>query len=805
MKIFKFFAAICMLGFMACSGGDTVDEEKKPEAPVNNDDWQKVPASGGEVHKDDVSIIIPSGTFSGETKIAIADLPSGEVGGDHEISKFHEITMPINSKQPIKVSIKSNERGDDVYFVIRSWSYARSRFSQTVDIVSYKGEYADGEYKLTLPAVENGSDGKNINFAIGLAHVQRWDSDMPSTRAEKGTIKWHFDLNYAPDGHFTMFGKELPYPDFKNFGLFWMTGEKYNKYVAQKKLINGYIREAIDKIHDMGYQIATDRDIPYIFTTGLGKEVYGQFCQSPWDDKKSTIKLNLEMIVNGIDEVTLKQTVMHETMHYFQAEYDNRPSWDKAGKAYDELMMYESGAVWSEKLMNNNKLNADFIQQYLPYFVRGLSDIDGIYEKDASSQDYIAYQNHGYAMAILLEYMAKNMKLSSTAELYEIWKKDKNKTLENLKAWAAKHNYKLFEGDNYDQFIYSLLRGELLSDVGPVQMSENAKAEVFTDSRVCDDEVRSCFPYGCAIGKYRFNNFTKEALMGKKLIVTQKSKDCQTSLYFVGAKKELIECKITAGDSIVIDGSNLAKYWISANNSINLFTINTNKTNNKTHQSKVIVELRDTEESDVKITSFTSIYFSCHLNSKIKRNNMDLSTNFGFYSDYYKDKTFTVSQSKETVHVESSHKTQNSADKGEKSETQINISFDITGFTGNFANCKIENLKYSSSDDYTYPRDWDVSDVSRDVDNITCTLTDIPAETTNFFPNVRDKDGSTYSMGSFSFNANGKDAFKVVDFEHKDTSYDKKGNPIVDEYVLTPSADDKIEFSITFNYSSKKK
>ena len=60
-------------------------------------------------------------------------------------------------------------------------------------------------------------------------------------------------------------------------------------------------------------------------------------------------------------------------------------------------------------------------------------------------------------------------------------------------------------------------------------------------------------------------------------------------------------------------------------------------------------------------------------------------------------------------------------------------------------------------------------------------------------------------MGILSFDGKGEKAFKVLEFEHTDTFYDKKGNPVTDEYELTPSANDEIEFSITFYYTSKKK
>lgn len=48
-----------------------------PEVPVNKDDWQTIPASGGTITKDSISIAFPSGTFMSDSKVAITEVKKG--------------------------------------------------------------------------------------------------------------------------------------------------------------------------------------------------------------------------------------------------------------------------------------------------------------------------------------------------------------------------------------------------------------------------------------------------------------------------------------------------------------------------------------------------------------------------------------------------------------------------------------------------------------------------------------------------------------------------------------------------------
>ena len=110
-------AVILLTGFTACSTSeDKVEEPKtpqtpeqpenpKPDVPVNNGDWQTVPATGGTIQKDDISITFPDGTFTTDAQVAITEVMKGEIGGEYEASPFYQITMPCNAGKPMTIEI----------------------------------------------------------------------------------------------------------------------------------------------------------------------------------------------------------------------------------------------------------------------------------------------------------------------------------------------------------------------------------------------------------------------------------------------------------------------------------------------------------------------------------------------------------------------------------------------------------------------------------------------------------------------------------------------------------------------------
>ena len=795
-----FILAILTMSLMACSTKEDVADEReplKPETPVEKDEWETIQPDGGVIERDDITIQFPKGTFSSETKVAVSEVKKGQILGEDEVSKFYQITMPVSTGAAMTIEIQSEEQAGDIVLVANMPSRSMHQEEASYAITSFDATYQQGKYKVTIPKFDNGTSTDDISFSVGMAHRAQFSNSKnigkkASTRTiegeKEGDISWYYDTDRAFEQTYAV------------------------QLAGLIDDLNSYIHTAIKQIHDLKFTVREKRRIPIQFKA-LGQDIYGLFKQSPFDDKYSHIELNLNILTtSGLDRETLKQTVIHEFFHYFQADYDARWYFSKYRNCNgDELMMYESGATWIEKFMNGGIPPSRQFAERLPHFLRGLINLEDIYKDDATCLDKNgkldigkARQSHGYAMGALLEYMTKQMGNKKILDFYEYWARESKSTFDNLQYLANEGNLMTFYG-GYDDFITSCCLGEVVPELSGPNFCD-AKSITIRDGNLSGVFKGDIYPYGSHIRKLIIQGFKDTSLKDKELVFKPLTKGVHLQLIRQTTKDlQLLSNFAETPDSIVINGSDLEKLRRTDNNEIRaqFYIITGTYEKSNTIPYELNVELRDLEQSEIKVTSFNSVYFYCHLNSKIKRTNLDLSTNLGFYSDYYKDVKFTVSQSKETVHVEGSHKSQYSADKGEKGESETYISFDITGFTGNLAKCKIENFTYTYSSEEVYPNDWDY-DVSRDVDNIKCTLTDIPASEVNLLPNVWTEDGIK-SMGILSFDGKGEKAFKVLEFEHTDTFYDKKGNPVTDEYELTPSANDEIEFSITFYYTSKKK
>ena len=88
-----FLIMLCLLTTLfllpACSDDESVDTPKESPTPVSDGDWQTVSAKGGTIERGDISITVPQGTFSKDTKVAITEISKGKKFGDREASAYY--------------------------------------------------------------------------------------------------------------------------------------------------------------------------------------------------------------------------------------------------------------------------------------------------------------------------------------------------------------------------------------------------------------------------------------------------------------------------------------------------------------------------------------------------------------------------------------------------------------------------------------------------------------------------------------------------------------------------------------------
>ena len=617
-KRLMFIATIVVMTLVAtaCSDGGSDEENSptpptppNPETPVNNDEWQVVPAGGGEVKKGDFTMTIPSGTFAEGTKIALTEVDKGEIGGEDEVSKFYQVVFPSTTKKGLTVSIKCKEQADDIYFVVRTEGRQSTTGNVTCNLISIQSTYKDGEYKAELPAVDNGTGSETTRVAFGLAHVQRLDDDESvTTRSGGGKVRWHFELNYAPPAEKKLFDV-ITVPSFKDFGLLWLKGEKFELLKKRKVEVNGYIKEAVKQIQDFGFEVTGDRNIPIILTASMGS-VYGTFTQNGWKDSWSTIQLNLDKIMDGSDTTAIKQTIIHEMFHYFQAEYD--PRWVPRLKlsTYNEgTMLLEMGAVWIEQFMNKGKLNATFILESLPLAIRGLKDVLEFQSLDlvdgAAPGKYTMYQRQGYGMAPLLQYFTKivpGIDDKAVLELYQLWSKKNLYTFDCLREWERSKGSNVLSDGKIDDYYLKLCLGEIDNGIHIAGLYGRCDY-VFSACGKQEIDCETIYPYGCSIRRVDLKEFKDTSMDDKCFVFKPVTPGIRTYLITTDMDSKNAVFKLhgesaATGDSIVIEGKELESFRQQTGQSKGSFNnrfyiVCTLTSNAKKMPTKVSVELRN--------------------------------------------------------------------------------------------------------------------------------------------------------------------------------------------------------------------
>ena len=626
-RLLRLMAALAMLFSISACSDSKSDEIGKttPKDPVSDDGWQIVPASGGTIEKDDMTIEFPSGTFSSDTKVTITKAKKGETFGKYEVSEAYKVTLPATLKKAIKVRIKG-EKANDVSLFLMTRGFNISMLSDTDIESELETQYASGEYSTTLPAVDNGEDPGEAFFTIGLAHQPEGASQSTRSPIYGGTVK---NVNY-----------EVKIPI--------MTWLKYDSGTLDKleqlsPKIRDWTKEALQKIFDLGFEIDASWTLNgkrNLFIYYVQGDDWGGFSQDwLWNDL-SSVELGIGKLLNPkTTEADIKCTIIHELFHFVQSYYDPRVAFSK-GRPFqtcgEELIMYEMGAVWSEHLMNNGQLNADFINKNLYVVTKdrlSITDAQELRNTYTPYEEFIndSYQDQGYGIAPMLYYLCstkemKDFKFDNTSilELHEIWKdqmKSNTFTVMNaLDKWISiNHDSSFLMGDMIDDYYLKLWKGELVKgfSISSYYHSENEKANKNPD-HVYDNKTGlvlfkgNCPPYGCSIKMINLLDFKNKSLKDKEIVIKNLTEGMQTYLLvtdksskytkFIQSKKSSRE-----GDSIVVSGSTLEKLRLNGGDYDHSFYLVTTRTSNfyTDHGTKpytVNVDFRDAPKELPNIT-----------------------------------------------------------------------------------------------------------------------------------------------------------------------------------------------------------
>lgn len=524
IKQMGWLAVVMLLMFVAaCSDENGIETPQlpQPEQPQTETPTGKkytVPETGGTVQDATLQIEIPAETFTGEAAVYVDKLKSGSVRGDDEMSTFYKVTIPANTGNPMTVSITAPESDEDVIMVARTKAFSLSGKLSSEEYMPLDFVYSNGQYIAEIPAFHNSQDNKTMGtITFGLMRSPSAESSaearMTTRSAEDGEITFKFD---------------------------WGNRTKALENIELQETMLTYLNEALGKIKALGCKVQGNRKIPIVITPAseLGQDEYGRYEMSFFGREWGYILVNDGFIgwQGNCNVQNLRNTLIHELFHYFQADYDPRVAWTKGGivdTSGEFLMIYESGGVWIEKFMNNNEFSYTFVatNDRAPSVMRGLTTVTNN-----------GYQNQGYGLSIFIEYMAQQYGNESIVKLMKVWNEGKaSDALGLFKAWADELKSKLFSNLNFDQYLIEMCKGNVIpkfnfsSIIGP-----QYKSSYPDDIRVIEADGKAEFsgtvnPYG---GRYRLFQILNHphmepdgTLKGKVLTFTEKEDGASTYIY----------------------------------------------------------------------------------------------------------------------------------------------------------------------------------------------------------------------------------------------------------------------------------
>ena len=778
--------------FIACGSSDDSDTPDTPETPVNPEADLHVPVTGGTIMKGDIALTFPSGTYDSDTKVAITEVKKGEIGGENEASPFYQVTLPMSSNKPFSVKMKADKADGNISFVVFSTGYAISGNSEATNESRLETVYNNGEYTATMPAFDRNDSKENTTLIIGLGKLPDYNvaEARMTTRAnnsvigKEGNVNWELDITYGYMDKYSL---------------------NYRKLEALLPQVNIYIKESIRTINSLGLHIPDTATLHYHINAPslIWPESDGYFSASPLSRDFDCINL-LDKLVLGSDTKRLKMSILHETFHNFQTYY-LPGNWYKPIGSHNT--MFESGAVWIEKYMNNGQLNgqwqkeAGLANNILNHFRIGLSrsstDILGQYV------DLSPYAEYGYAQAPLLYYMiSKNYSRgyddTVIASLYDhYWKliSDADYTfVDVLDDWYfGVFSEEFFDGaDNINDYYLALWKGEVMSAFSfdnseSVLEDHNMKVDIMNEKNSKFSLDGKVYPFGCEglLFKMDKTSFKDSLLNENEMVIKQDAEGVKTYLlYTQGPKTYQWPTVAVKGDSIVITGEELEalrKQYGFFSSYFFLLTVREDCSLSETGTipSKVSVELR---QQDTEEISKVIIYPRLALIKDEEEYTPDRNLNMRFEQKYKEVKTSRFGENKKNMHVVCSAYIEwaDASYPIENRYAKYNLSFDIEDVDKGIpaGTSKITNVHYECLNE---PSDEKRKTSSFNIFTWKMDIPTIPMTDTNY-----------------EWSGTRNDGIEFKNFSYLITNYGYGAGTWDERVTLKGSGDDRIRILVTF-------
>ena len=559
--------------------------------------------SGGKVELGDITFDFPSATFESNSSVRVAEQKAGSTLGEDEVSKFYKLTMPLITKKPIKITLKCDKTYDDICLVAHAPAVALSAGEEDYGNIPLSADYNNGYYTAEIPAFDSGNENESCYMTIGLARIALTSGNGARTRSigsevdgKVGNVAWKLQKRHSI-----------------NMDDMLSNGALYDN-------LNKYIKEALTILQGFDLKVSGERVIPIEFDI-LKPGEDGRFCQSAWDNACSVVKIrkeSLKSLMSGTekDHVTIRKTLIHELMHYYQSDYDRRWAYTKYREPGAEpLIMYESGAVWAEKFMNNGEYSYSFVGEKLPTFLMSLECKLDIWRKLDNKYGWKnAWQQHGYAQSFFLEHATRLKDNKSIAKLYQDWYDKGGTTFECLKRWAPD----IIKTLTFDEYFVAAGTGKVSSLVKFPNIVNGGKKRA--DSNGATQMNCTVYPYGGIIneftilGKEYLNPNGEYSLDGQIIRIKHTSKNTGIEVYtYDSVTKEWVRLGglLTNDEEVVISGDELNKMRAVKNkvpSNLGIYVLCYSEWHEKAEDDAITITL---EEKKNDIPNFTKIKIDC--------------------------------------------------------------------------------------------------------------------------------------------------------------------------------------------------
>lgn len=444
------------LQVMGSNDGNTIKErvnikvEQEAGSVDEGDAVFTVDSKGGKIEYGDIAIDFPSGTFSTSTKITVSEVEKGKIDGDLEISTYYQVKFSGGVAKSIKVAIRSPEYANDdnvkLQFVTPAWIPSGSTTGEAHSLIDMK--YENDSYVAEISPMDSPEEIDNMTVSFGL--VSYPTLDMVSSR-----------MTRAGDD---------------DFAVLWNNYWGFNEAKINRKMQDSWIPDVIAKIAVLGFEMDTKplfpKTIKYIVRTLDNPGKWGACTYSYWAAEFNTIEVNyLKLMQLGVsgNSTELEKTLIHETLHYYQAYYDPRSAFGVQLDGESTVkILDEATAVWSERfygdrLSNLTKNNvADFVATSNPE-KRYIYDV---INRDGNNWPK-RYEAVGYGMSALIEYLSQRINTRIVIEMYNKRKRKEKNVYDShgiVEDVANAHGIDIFSQTGYKDFIEQLGCGKVYPD-----------------------------------------------------------------------------------------------------------------------------------------------------------------------------------------------------------------------------------------------------------------------------------------------------------------------------------------------------